>query len=203
VLLRNIANFLLFVGPWGLLALAFLDSCGIPIANTLDAYLIFLAIKEPDRAYWYAAIAVAGSTIGNAALFLLARHGGKRFLQRAESGRAQRFRRWFDRFGLVTVFVPAVMPIPMPLKIFVVSAGALRTRLAPFLGVILVARFARYFGETWLGVKLGQESTAYLRHHIWQFVAASVVLVVVLCLIVLAGERWHRRHHPPAGLLGP
>jgi len=88
------------------------------------------------------------------------------------------------------------MPIPMPLKIFVVSAGALRTRLAPFLGVIVVARLARYFGETWLGVKLGQESTAYLRHHVWQFVGASVALFVVLCLIVLASERWHRRHHP-------
>jgi membrane protein YqaA with SNARE-associated domain len=197
VLLRNIANFLVAVGPWGLLALAFLDSCGIPIANTLDAYLFFLAIKEPDRAFTYAAIAVAGSTIGNATLFLLARRGGRRYLQRFESGRGQRFRQWFDRFGLVTVFVPALMPIPMPLKIFVVSAGALRTRLVPFLTVILIARFARYFGETWLGAKLGKESTAYLRQHVWQFVAASVALFVVLYLIVLASERWHRRHASP------
>lgn len=197
MLLRNIANFLVAVGPWGLLALAFLDSCGIPLANTLDAYLIFLAIKEPDRAYWYAAIAVAGSTIGNAALFLVARRG-RRYLQRAESGRAHRFRKWFDRFGLVTVFVPALMPIPMPLKIFVISARALHTRIMPFLAVIVIARFARYFGETWLGVKLGQESTAYLRHHIWHFVAASLVLFVVLILIVLAGEWWHKRHYRSA-----
>jgi membrane protein YqaA with SNARE-associated domain len=198
VLLRNIANFLVAVGPWGLLALAFLDSCGIPIANTLDAYLIFLAIKEPNQAYWYAAIAVAGSTIGNATLFLLARRGGRRYLRRIESGRAQRFRKWFDRFGLVTVFVPAIMPIPMPLKIFVISAGALHTRFVPFLAVIVIARLARYFGETWLGIKLGLESTAYLRHHVWQFVAASLALFVVLILIVLAGEWWHKRHYRPA-----
>jgi membrane protein YqaA with SNARE-associated domain len=195
VLLRNLANILVAVGPWGLLALAFLDSSGIPIANTLDAYLIFLAIKEPHRAYWYAAIAVAGSTIGNVALFLAARHGGRRFLRRAESGRRLRFRRWFERFGLVTVFIPAVMPIPMPLKIFVISAGALHTRFLPFLAVILAARIPRYFGETWLGVKLGQESTAYLRHHVWQFVIASIALAVLLCLIVLASERWHRRRY--------
>jgi membrane protein YqaA with SNARE-associated domain len=198
VLLRNIANFLVAVGPWGLLALAFLDSCGIPIANTLDAYLIFLAIKEPEQAYWYAAIAVAGSTIGNATLFLLARRGGKRYLQRAESGRTQRFRKWFDRFGLVTVFVPAIMPIPMPLKIFVICAGALHTRLVPFLIVIVIARVARYSGETWLGVKLGHESTTYLRQHVWHFAAGSVVLFVVLILIVLAGEWWHKRHYHPA-----
>jgi membrane protein YqaA with SNARE-associated domain len=197
VLLRNLANILVAIGPWGLLALAFLDSSGIPIANTLDAYLIFLAIKEPDRAYWYAAIAVAGSTIGNAALFLAARHGGRRFLRRAESARGQRFRRWFERFGLVTIFVPAVMPIPMPLKIFVISAGALHTRFLPFLAVILLARIPRYFGETWLGVKLGQESTSYLRHHVWQFVIASIALAVLLCLIVLASERWRRRRYRP------
>jgi membrane protein YqaA with SNARE-associated domain len=197
VLLRNLANILVAIGPWGLLALAFLDSSGIPIANTLDAYLIFLAIKEPDRAYWYAAIAVAGSTIGNVALFLAARHGGRRFLRRTESGRGQRFRRWFERFGLVTIFVPALMPIPMPLKIFVISAGALHTRFLPFLAVILLARIPRYFGETWLGVKLGQESTAYLRHHVWQFVIASIALAVLLCLLVLASERWHRRRYRP------
>jgi len=197
VLLRNLANILVAIGPWGLLALAFLDSSGIPIANTLDAYLIFLAIKEPDRAYWYAAIAVAGSTIGNVALFLAARHGGRRFLRRTESGRGQRFLRWFERFGLVTIFVPALMPIPMPLKIFVISAGALHTRFLPFLAVILLARIPRYFGETWLGVKLGQESTAYLRHHVWQFVIASIALAVLLCLLVLASERWHRRRYRP------
>ena len=195
MLLRNIANFLVTVGPWGLLVLAFLDSSGIPIANALDAYLVFLAVKEPDRAYLYAAIAVAGSVVGNAALFLVARHGGRRFLQKAEHGRSQRFRRWFERFGLVTVFVPALMPIPMPLKIFVVSAGALDTHFLTFLLVILLARIPRYFGEAWLGVRLGQESTTFLRTHVWQFVIAAIVLFAVLSLLIVASERWRARRH--------
>jgi len=193
VLLRNVANFLVAVGPWGLLALAVLDSSGIPIANALDAYLVFLAVKEPNRAYLYASICVAGSVIGNAALFLVARHGGRRFLQKAESGRSQRFRRWFDRFGLVTVFVPALMPIPMPLKIFVISAGALDTHFLTFLVVILLARIPRYFGEAWLGVRLGQESTTFLRTHVWQFVMAALLLFTVLSLLIVASERWRAR----------
>jgi membrane protein YqaA with SNARE-associated domain len=193
VLLRNIANFLVAVGPWGLLVLAFLDSSGVPIANALDAYLVFLAVKEPDRAYLYAAIAVAGSVIGNAALFLVARHGGRRFLQRVEHSRSHRFRRWFERFGLVTVFVPAVMPIPMPLKIFVISAGALDTHFLTFLIVILLARIPRYFGEAWLGVRLGQESTTFLRTHVWQFIIAAIALCLVLSLMIVASERWRAR----------
>ena len=193
MLLRNIANFLVAVGPWGLLVLAFLDSSGVPIANALDAYLVFLAVKEPDRAYLYAGIAVAGSVIGNAALFLVARHGGRRVLQRAEHSRSQRFRRWFERFGLVTVFVPAVMPIPMPLKIFVISAGALDTHFVTFLVVILLARIPRYFGEAWLGVRLGQESTTFLRTHVWQFMIAAVALFLLMSLLVVASERWRAR----------
>ena len=193
MLLRNIANFLVAIGPWGLLLLAVLDSAGIPLPNGLDAYLIFLAVKEPARAYWYALISVAGSTLGNVALFLIARRGGKRFMERTEPGRGERFRKWFQRFGLATVFVPALMPVPMPLKFFVISAGALRTRFVPFLIVILLARFPRYFGEAWLGIKLGQESPAFLKQHIWHFVIAAMALFALLCLLVLASERWRSR----------
>ena len=193
MLLRNIANFLVAIGPWGLLLLAVLDSAGIPLPNGLDAYLIFLAVKEPARAYWYALISVAGSTLGNVALFLIARRGGKRFMERTEPGRGERFRKWFQRFGLATVFVPALMPVPMPLKFFVISAGALRTRFVPFLIVILLARLPRYFGEAWLGIKLGQESPAFLKEHIWHFVIAAMALFVLLCLLVLASERWRSR----------
>lgn len=193
MLLRDLTNFLIAVGPWGLSALAFLESLGVPIPGALDAYLIFLAVKEPDRAYWYAAITVAGSTIGNVALFLIARRGGRRFLARTEPGRARRFRQWFERFGLVTVFVPAIMPIPMPLKVFVICAGALNTSLPLFLIVILAARIPRYFGEAWLGVKLGQESAAFLRGHVREFLLAAAALFVLLSLLVIASERWRSR----------
>jgi membrane protein YqaA with SNARE-associated domain len=193
VLLRNITNFLVAIGPWGLLLLAFLDSAGLPVPNGLDAYLVFLAVKEPAHAYWYASIAVAGSTVGNLALFLIARRGGRRFMERAEPGRGERFRKWFQRFGLVTVYVPALMPIPMPLKFFVISAGALRTPFLWFLTVILLARAPRYYGEAWLGIKLGQESTAYLKQHVWHFVIASIALFILLFLLVLVSERWRNR----------
>ncbi len=63
----------------------------------------------------------------------------------------------------------------------------------PFLLVILLARFPRYFGEAWLGIKLGQESPAFLKQHIWHFVIAAMALFVLLCLLVLASERWRSR----------
>jgi membrane protein YqaA with SNARE-associated domain len=193
-LLHNLTDFLVAFGPWGLLLLAALDSSGLPIPNGLDAYLIFLSVKEPDRAYWFATISVAGSVIGNVVLFLIARRGGRRFQQRVDPDRKHRFRIWFEKFGLVTVFVPALIPIPMPLKLFVISAGALHTPFLPFFVVILLARTPRYFAEAWLGVKLGQESTAFLRQHVWDFVISAVALFAVLYVIVIVSERWHKRH---------
>ena len=202
MLLQKLTNFLVAFGPVGLLLMAFIDSAGLPVAGGLDALLIFLAVKNPRGAWMYAAICVAGSTVGNMALYFTARRGGRRFLERsAAPGRAQRFRAWFLRFGMVTVFIPALLPIPMPLKLFVVSAGALRTSFPLFLTAILLARIPRYFGEAWLGVKLGEGSTAFLRQHAWDFMIASGALFILLYFLVLASERWrtYRKAHRATG----
>jgi membrane protein DedA with SNARE-associated domain len=98
----------------------------------------------------------------------------------APEGRAARFREWFRRYGMATVFVPALIPIPMPLKLFVISAGVMGTALGEFIGVVVAARVLRYFGEAWLGITLGRESTAFLRTHVWQFVAGAVVLFALI-----------------------
>jgi membrane protein DedA with SNARE-associated domain len=81
---------------------------------------------------------------------------------------------------LLTVFVPALVPIPMPLKLFVVSAGVLGTNMSTFTFVILLARVLRYFGEAWLGVMLGKESTRFLTTHVWHFVGGAVALFALL-----------------------
>ena len=138
-------------------------------------------------------MAVVGSMAGNLVLFTVARKGGKRFLERtAEPGRSRRFRNWFDRYGLVTVFIPALVPIPLPLKVFVVSAGALRMRYRTFMVVMLTARVLRYFGEAWLGVKLGQESTRYLRDHAWNLAGSALALALALYLLVRFSDRYRK-----------
>lgn len=181
-------------GPLGLFLLAFLDSVGIPVAGPLDALVIFLSAQTPLHAWWFAGIAVIGSTFGNVILFLTSRRGGRKFLEKSASpGRAKRFREWFQRYGLITVFVPALMPIPMPLKLFVISAGALRTSFPAFVGVILLARMLRYFGEVWLGVSLGANSTAFVKVHAWHFIISALILFVVLYLLVRLSDRWRRQ----------
>jgi membrane protein YqaA with SNARE-associated domain len=192
-LLESITDALIEFGPWGVLLLAFIDSAGIPVSAGMDALIIFLAVKAPERAYWGALLAVLGSVAGNLILFLASRKGGRRFVQEAPvPGRTARFRRWFDRYGLVTVFVPALVPLPLPLKVFVISAGMLRTRLRTFLLVILAARIPRYFGEAYLGVKLGDRSADYLRQNAWSLVGLALLLAVVLYVVIRLNDRYRR-----------
>lgn len=184
-------------GPAGILLLAILDSAGVPVAGVFDALLVLIAVERPGAAWLCAGLAVVGSTVGNTMLYWMSHKGGRKFMDRSASeGRAAKFRVWFQRYGMVTVFVPALVPIPMPLKLFVISAGVLGTSLPEFVAVVFVARFLRYFGEAWLGVRLGQESTKFLTSHALHFVAGAILLALALYGFILWRDRRIPNDHP-------
>ena len=191
-MLARITDFLVALGPWGILAVAFIDA-GVPIPNGLDLLVVLLSVKEPASAPLWAALAVLGSSTGNLVLFYLSRKGGQRLLkaETPEGGR-KRFRMWFNRYGLVTVFIPALIPIPMPLKFFVISSGMLGISWMYFLGIVLLARSLRYGGEAYLGVQLGEHSTQYLKDHTKQLTAFAVLLFVALYLLIRLSDRWRK-----------
>lgn len=195
-MLRRIAIELIAFGPWGVFLLGFVDSIGIPLPAAIDALLLAVAIETPQRAYFTAFMAVLGSAGGNIALFMLARSGRKRFMKtELPPGRRQKFQQWFRRYGLLTIFVPAVVPfVPLPLKVFVISAGAMHEPVGRFLAAILLARVIRYFGEAYLGIRLGRGAQDFLTHNAWTILA----VVFALCLAVLAVVRFTGRRTPPA-----
>ena len=195
-LLRSISEALVSYGVWGVLLLAFLDSAGIPVSAGMDAIIIVLAVKAPERAYLGAALAVLGSVAGNFVLFSAASKGRGWVRKEEEAvtpGEPGRFERWFREYGLITIFVPAIVPvIPLPLKVFVISAGLMRTSMLRFLSVIVAARLVRYFGEAYLGIKLGQESMPWLKAHMWSMALIAVAFCVAVYLVML----WQRRNRP-------
>ena len=78
------------------------------------------AIERPDAAILCAVLATAGSLLGSLIFYQIVRKGGDKFLLRYTlSGRGQRFKAWVHRYGMVTVFISALLPIPfLPLKVF-------------------------------------------------------------------------------------
>ncbi len=179
-------------GQPGLFVVAFLDSAGIPLPQGVDALILLLSAKNPRLAHAYALIAIGGSVAGCLVLFYLARRGGEAFLDRvARSRRARRFRVWYAHYGLAGTFIATLVPvIPLPTKVFVASSGALGTRTAPFLLVVLAARSARYGGEAYLGAQMGEDAWAWLRGHGRELGLAALGLFVFCYLLIKAGDRY-------------
>jgi len=192
--LAKLTAALIAFGPIGILVLAFIDSAGIPVASGMDVLVIVVSAKAPSLAVLAAFMGVLGSTIGNVVLFLGARAGVRRFVPTPKPGTDQRrFRQWFGRYGLLTIFIPAALPIPLPLKVFVISAAALGTPFRTFLLVIILARVIRYSGEAWLGVAVGEHSSQFLRAHTWHLLAAATALFLALYLFIMLMERRRAR----------
>ncbi|SPE33675.1 Membrane protein [Candidatus Sulfopaludibacter sp. SbA3] len=166
-----------------------MESFGVPIPAMLDALVFSLAWRSPPIAYLLAASATIGSLCGNILLFQASRQGGRRFLKAPKPEAPQKFRKWFNRYGLVTVFIPALVPIPLPLKVFVISAGILHTPFRKFLLVILTARVLRYFSLAYLGVQLGGDGKEFLKQNAWNLAGVSVALAVVLYALVRFNDR--------------
>jgi membrane protein YqaA with SNARE-associated domain len=165
--------------------LAFLDSAGIPLPAGADALLIAIAVTHPSLAWLAASLATAGSLMGFLTLYWLARKGGERYLDKhTAGGRGQRLRTWFQRYGLAAVFVPTLSPVPLPTKVFVLCAGALRVPVVHFTVAVLAARLLRYFGLAYLGVRLGQDSHHWIQANALWVTAAALGLFLASALLI-------------------
>jgi membrane protein YqaA with SNARE-associated domain len=184
--LRKLAAALQAWGPGGAFLIALLDSAAVPLPGGVDALLILTSVTNADLAYLTAGLCVLGSAIGSMFLFYLARKGGAVYLNRhTQSARARRFRQWFDDYGLVTVFIPTLVPIPgLPMKVFVLSAGALGVKPLSFLLTVLAGRVPRYFALAALGRAMGNDAPAWLADHKWHLVLGALALGAVLMLLV-------------------
>jgi uncharacterized membrane protein YdjX (TVP38/TMEM64 family) len=184
---KRFVNALIAWGPLGVFLLSVIDSSSIPVPGGVDALVLLFG-------YSSAAAAVAGSLIGGFVLFMVARRGGEAYFERhAQSPRGARMKRWFVKYGLLTVFIPALIPLPiLPYKIFAIAAGAFQVSPLRYMAVLTVARILRYFSLAWLGTRLGNDKNAklsYLGHHVWYLVAFAAGLFLVLYLSVKFVER--------------
>ena len=195
--MKEIIATLIAWGPWGLFLFALVDGAGVPTPNGLDFLLLLLTANRPSFAYGFAAITLVGSALGCMFLFFVARKGGEAVLEKyRRRPRFQRFERWFQHYGMLTVFIPALLPIPLPLKFFILCAGVFEVRPLVFLGTLLAARLPRYFALAYLGARLGRESFGWLKSHTWHLVGVATGLFLILYLLIKIVDRRKRLTAP-------
>ena len=158
---------------------------GIPVVGGVDVLLVTISVREPPVAYLAAIAAIGGSLLGSSVLFAIARKGGEVLLAKhIYSRQGARLHSWFECYGMIMVFVPALSPIPLPLKIPIICAGALEVRWSHFLFVILSARSIRYFALAYLGRNFGPDSAHFLAEH-WVAVTAIAIILATLAVLIL------------------
>ena len=186
-----IESFALGLGGPGLALLAFLDSSFLSFPEANDLLIVAAVIAHPDAWWYYALMTMAGSIAGCYALYLVGRRGGEAFLRkRFSAGAFDRGLAMYQRWGLLAVIVPSLLPPPTPFKIFVLLAGVAKVRPATFVAAVAIGRGLRYGGEAWLAYKYGEQAKTFITEN------APVVGLVLATLLVagtLAFIVWRRR----------
>lgn len=168
------------LGGVGLFVIAVLDSSFLSFPQVNDVLVIVLSAKSPERMPYYAGMTTLGSLIGCFMLFAVARRGGEVFIRkRLKGAHVDRALRLYQRFGLLAVVVPSLLPPPVPFKIFVLLAGAADVAAWRFGLAILIGRGIRYFGQGYLAVMYGDHALDFMQDHGAEIGIGLAVLALV------------------------
>lgn len=191
--LTKLSQWLVSFGPFGLLAIAFLDSLFIPMPGGVDAVLLLLAAARPSWMLIYVAAATIGSTAGCVGLYQISQRAGHRALARFSKSKQKRVKDLIDRYDVLSVLVASLLPPPFPFKLFVVSAGVFRLNLLRFTIAVAVGRTFRYLLEGYLAARYGDHAREILS----RYYPAIGIGLALLIIIVFVGKNLMRRGQAP------
>jgi membrane protein YqaA with SNARE-associated domain len=153
-----VPHWLTHLGVLGLFSVAVVDSSVIPLPlpGSTDLLLLWL-VAHSGNPWLLAPCAIAGSILGGYTTWQLGRRSGEVALRRYVPARLLgRIVDWVDRHRILAVFLPALLPPPIPLLPFALASGALGVSRGRFLVVFGAARTLRYSFIAWLGVTYGR-----------------------------------------------
>lgn len=166
VIYLTIGAWLERLGGLGLILLGFADNSLVPMPGSMDALTVILSAHQKSWWPYYAAMATLGALVGGYATYGLGLKGGQAALQKKLSQRkAERFYHLFEKHGFWTLFVPALLPPPVPFSPFLLVAGVLKYPRRDFLIAVGTARAIRYSLLAWLGSLYGKQIFGFFQHY--------------------------------------
>jgi membrane protein YqaA with SNARE-associated domain len=183
------------LGVWGIGALAVIDSSTIPVP--IDALLIDYVAHDHKRFLLYCFMAAFGSAVGSLLPYYLGRAGGELFLlKRINRKRYEQMRDRFEKQEFLAIMVPAMMPPPMPVKLFEFAAGVFEMKPLWFFSAILVGKFVRFLIWAIITITYGPAIlgtiTRTIRAH-RNYVLGVSGLVMLLLLVYVLRKVFDRR----------
>src|SRR5215470_12885079 len=184
----NVIGLPLYFAAPAMVIIGALDSSLLSLPEINDYLVVGRCYKHPNAAFYFPLFAAAGSVIGCYVLYTIVRRGGQAVLRKRFNLQSiKRVERAYERFGFLAVGIPAILPPPLPFKIFVATAGALEYPRWKFLLTVMIARSFRYYVEGILAVFYGRRVLLFLKDNglIIVSVVGAVVLVVGIIYLII------------------
>ncbi len=172
----------IYVAAPAMVLIGTLDSSLLSLPEINDYLVVARCYSDPKSVFYFPLFAAAGSVLGCLLLYSIMRRGGQAVMRRRfKAENIARVEKAYARFGFLALAVPALLPPPMPFKIFVATAGALEYPRWRFMLTIMIARSLRYVVEGTLAVFYGERVLVFMREnglYILSGVGALLVLGV-------------------------
>jgi membrane protein YqaA with SNARE-associated domain len=172
----------IYVAGPAMILIGALDSSLLSLPEINDYLVVMRCYSDPKSVFYFPLFAALGSVIGCVLLYELMKRGGQAVLHRRfNQSHIDRVERAYARFGFLAVAVPALLPPPMPFKIFVATAGALEYPRRRFILTVMIARSLRYLVEGALAIYYGEYVIQFMK----EFGFAILIGVAGLCVVGL------------------
>jgi membrane protein YqaA with SNARE-associated domain len=185
----------LYLAAPAMIIIGALDSSLLSLPEINDYLVVGRCYKTPSAAFYFPLFAAIGSVIGCNLLYSIMRRGGQSVLRkRFKVESIQKVERAYARFGFLAIGIPAILPPPLPFKIFVATAGTLEYPRWKFLVTVMVARSFRYYVEGILAVFYGKRVILFFKDNglVVISVVASLVLIGLVIYLIVARLRSRR-----------
>lgn len=163
---------------------SFIEAIFFPIPP--DVMLIPMSMSKPKSAFRFALYAGIASAIGGIigyAIGYFAYDWVQGYItQWGYQDAWNNAMSWFERWGVLVVFVAGFSPIPY--KVFTICAGVMQMAFLPFFITGFISRFARFILVAKLAAWGGEKFAAKLRKSI-EVIGWSVVALAVLAYLIL------------------
>ena len=171
----------IYLAAPAMIVIGALDSSLLSLPEINDYLVVGRCFKDHHAVFYFPLFAAIGSVVGCHVLYTIVRRGGQAVLRRRFNlASIQRVERAYARFGFLTIGIPAVLPPPLPFKIFVATAGALEYPRWKFLLTVMIARSLRYYVEGILAVFYGRRVLLFLRDN-------GLVIISIVATLALIG----------------
>ncbi|HEV2883680.1 MAG TPA: VTT domain-containing protein [Pyrinomonadaceae bacterium] len=185
---QNVISLPLYYAAPAMVLIGALDSSLLSLPEINDYLVVGRCYKYPSAVFYFPLFAALGSVLGCSLLYSIMRRGGQALLRkRFKPERIERVEKAYARFGFLAIAIPAILPPPLPFKIFVATAGTLEYPRWKFLLTIMLARSFRYYVEGILAVFYGRRVLLFMKDKglvIISVVAAAAIIALGVYVVV-------------------